>query len=187
MKGNSENNDDDFFVKAYRQTGEQRYLLVLFERYQHLILGLAIKQLKSANEAKDLCSEVYELISIKLLKHDVNHFKSWLYRVVFNCTLQRLKKRSSFVSINETDFFDEESMDFTVSDHPKVKAAKIDDEIHDCIDQLKHEQKNCIELFYLQEFCYNEIAEQTGYLLKKVKSYIQNGKRNLKLCLENKL
>jgi RNA polymerase sigma factor (sigma-70 family) len=53
-----------------------------------------------------------------------------------------------------------------------------------CIDQLKDEQKECIKLFYLEEKCYQEIAESTSYELKKVKSYIQNGKRNLRICMD---
>ncbi|MFN9500440.1 MAG: RNA polymerase sigma factor, partial [Chryseotalea sp.] len=53
-----------------------------------------------------------------------------------------------------------------------------------CIEELNAEQQSCINLFYLQEKCYQEVANHTGYDLKKVKSYIQNGKRNLKICLE---
>jgi RNA polymerase sigma-70 factor (ECF subfamily) len=53
-----------------------------------------------------------------------------------------------------------------------------------CIDLLKAGQQECIKLFYLEEKCYQEIADLTGFELNKVKSYIQNGKRNLKICME---
>ncbi|HEY0653572.1 MAG TPA: sigma factor-like helix-turn-helix DNA-binding protein, partial [Chryseosolibacter sp.] len=53
-----------------------------------------------------------------------------------------------------------------------------------CIETLPEEQRQCVKLFYLQKKCYKEITELTGFELNKVKSYIQNGKRNLKICME---
>jgi len=53
-----------------------------------------------------------------------------------------------------------------------------------CIEELKDEQKDCVKLFYLKELCYKDIVKHTGIELNKVKSYIQNGKRNLKICME---
>jgi RNA polymerase sigma factor (sigma-70 family) len=53
-----------------------------------------------------------------------------------------------------------------------------------CLDELTGEQKQSVELFYLQNKCYNEIAEITGFDWNKVRSYIQNARRNLKLCME---
>ena len=50
--------------------------------------------------------------------------------------------------------------------------------------QLNTEQKTCITLFYLQQKSYQQIAETTGYTLLQVKSFIQNGKRNLKIMVE---
>ena len=53
-----------------------------------------------------------------------------------------------------------------------------------CLDKLPGVQKQSVSLFYLNEKCYKEIVELTGFNLNEVKSYIQNGKRNLKICLE---
>ena len=49
------------------------------------------------------------------------------------------------------------------------------------LEELKEDQKIGIKLFYLESKSYQQIADQTGWDLKKVKSEIQNGKRNLKL------
>jgi RNA polymerase sigma-70 factor (ECF subfamily) len=53
------------------------------------------------------------------------------------------------------------------------------------IETLNQDQKKCIELFYLQQKSYTEVAEITGYTLNNVKSFIQNGKRNLKLKMQS--
>jgi RNA polymerase sigma-70 factor (ECF subfamily) len=50
---------------------------------------------------------------------------------------------------------------------------------------LNDHQRKCIELFYLKEKSYQEVAEQTGFSLNEVKSHIQNGKRNLKNYLSS--
>ena len=52
------------------------------------------------------------------------------------------------------------------------------------IEELYEDQRKCIELFYLKEKSYNDIVDITGYTMNEVKSFIQNGKRNLKIKLE---
>ncbi|MCH7910662.1 MAG: sigma-70 family RNA polymerase sigma factor [Candidatus Hydrogenedentes bacterium] len=57
--------------------------------------------------------------------------------------------------------------------------------LENAIAGLNDEQRRCIELFYLEQKCYNEVAAITTYSLNEVKSYIQNGKRNIKLLMLN--
>jgi len=56
--------------------------------------------------------------------------------------------------------------------------------LEQCLQTLSGEQEQTVRLFYLQQKCYNEIVEQTGLDWKKVRSLIQNGRRNLKICME---
>ena len=55
------------------------------------------------------------------------------------------------------------------------------------LEELNPEQKQCLILFYLEKKSYQEISENTGFSLMQVKSYIQNGKRNLKILLDKKM
>ena len=43
------------------------------------------------------------------------------------------------------------------------------------------------KLFYLEKKTYTEIMQETGFNFMQVKSYIQNGKRNLKLKINEEL
>lgn len=61
------------------------------------------------------------------------------------------------------------------------------DVMNAALKELNGEQQQCVTLFYINKKSYQEIAEQTGYTLMQVKSHIQNGKRNLKIGIENKL
>jgi len=53
-----------------------------------------------------------------------------------------------------------------------------------CLQTLAGQQKLCVELFYLKRMNYSEVAQKSGYDLNQVKSFLQNGKRNLKICIE---
>ena len=53
--------------------------------------------------------------------------------------------------------------------------------------ELNREQQQCVTLFYLQKKSYQEVSDETGFSMLQVKSYIQNGKRNLKILIEKKL
>jgi RNA polymerase sigma-70 factor (ECF subfamily) len=173
-------------IKEYKD-GNQDALARLFKKYMHLIYGSCLKYLKNEEKSKDTVMEIYELLHKALLKHEVEHFKSWLYRVTYNHCMQVLRdeKRHSKKATN----FKQDSitlMESNEDQHLSIEKEELLIHLEDCVKELKEFQKNCIERFYLQEQCYNEIVDQTGYALKKVKSYIQNGKRNLMICMNKK-
>jgi DNA-directed RNA polymerase specialized sigma24 family protein len=60
------------------------------------------------------------------------------------------------------------------------------EQLGEAINDLNKEQQYCLRAFYLQKQPYHAIMEATGYSFAQVKSYIQNGKRNLKLILLKK-
>ena len=187
MKVIHSNKSDEELVELYQVTQKNHYLVHLYDRYFHLIYGSCLKHLESENDAKDVCMEIYELLAQKLLSHQVNHYKSWLYRVTFNQCMQFLrKKKQRTEKIKEFKLNQDENMEFNLFYHPNINKEELLVHLENCIEKLKEEQKKSIQLFYLKQLCYNEIVEQTGYALKKVKSYIQNGKRNLKICIESK-
>lgn len=153
----------------------------------HLVYGSCLKYLKNEEKSKDAVMELYEHLAEVLLKHEIQHFKSWLYRVTYNHCMQILRKDKNL--INKAKYYKADAIPFMDSEEEAHLTAEKEEllvHLESCIEKLKDAQKNCIELFYLKEQCYNEIVQQTGYALKKVKSYIQNGKRNLMICMNKK-
>ncbi len=165
------------------------YLGTLYNRHMTLVMGVSMKYLKDEHDSSDAVMEIFEVVKEDLLKYEVSYFKSWLYMVTRNYCLMRKnklrtqQKRQSLYEQDHRAFMESENaIHLTEKD---AKETQLTD-LEQCIEGLRDQQKQCIELFYLKEKCYREIAESTGYALSKVKSYIQNGKRNLKLCLERK-
>ena len=152
----------------------------------HLVFGVCMKYLKDREEAEDATMQVFEKLLEQLLQYEVNEFKFWIHTVAKNHCLYLLrKKQSQFKNQKEMnkDFpVVMESEEGQTLLNGNWKNTKLD-EMSAAINQLKDEQRLCVELFYLQEKSYKEIVDQTGFSMNDVKSYIQNGKRNLKIML----
>lgn len=181
-----ENNDstDAELVSHYRAAGDLHVLSVLYQRYMDLIYGVCLKYLKDPEASKDAVINIYEELIVKLKQHEVSHFKSWLYTLSRNHCLMQLRKEKGHATVEMPEqFMQSEEMLHLNS------VTQREDQLNSmekCLEQLPAEQKTCVTLFYLQGKCYNDISTQTGIEWNKVRSSIQNGRRNLKLCMEEK-
>jgi len=161
----------------------------LYARYMHLVYGVCLRYFKEPEKSKDAVINIYEKIQNDVHNHTIKNFKSWLYVVTKNHCLMELRKKKPgnliFASGDEklTNFMEKEPELHPMDIEP---IEEIEKALKDCIDKLKIEQKECIRLFYFENKCYREISTLLKTEEKKVKSFIQNGKRNLKICLEKK-
>lgn len=170
-------------VSAYKQSGDLNIVGELFQRYMELVYGVCLKYLKNPDNAQDSVISIFEELVVKLQKHQVDNFKGWLYTLSKNHCLMRLRSEKRQTIVN----FDVELMQSEENVHLNGELEKEENfkKLDYCLGQLQSEQRRVIELFYLQSKCYNEIAEITAIEWKKVRSYIQNGRRNLKICMDS--
>jgi len=173
---------DDELLKLYQSTQNLEWLSTLYLRYTSMVYGVCLKYLKDRAESQDAVMEIHEKLMESLLQHQVANFRSWLYVNAKNHCLMLLRARKGKTTEEIAPFL----MENVLPAHPEEENEK---ELNislleNCIEKLLDAQKLCIQLFYLQEKSYKVIAEQTGFDLNQVKSYIQNGKRNLKICME---
>lgn len=169
-------------LAEYRSTGDLELLGKLYEQYMPLVFGLCLKYFQDEEQSKDAVMQIFEDLVNKLRVHEVTHFKSWLYTLSRNHCLMSLRSSSKheMLSIDENFMENEAFVHLNLEDDTEEKLSIM----AKCIDDLPSEQKVSINLFYMEQKCYKEVADQTGFELNKVKSYIQNGKRNLKICIE---
>lgn len=173
---------DKELVLLYKQTSDMKVLGDLYQRYMDLVYGVCLKYLKDSDIAKDSVMAIFEELVVKLLKHDVENFKSWLYQVAKNHCLMLLRSEKKFTKTK----IDPELVQNEEFVHLNGELEKEENfqQLSFCLGQLNTDQRKVIELFYLENKCYNEIVESTGIEWNQVRSYIQNGRRNLKLCME---
>lgn len=186
--GIEHSNDSDLrMVEKYRTSGDLEILGALFEQYMHLVYGVCLKYFKDRDKSQDAVMSIFEKLIIEMEKHQLENFKSWLYVLTKNYCLMQLRSESSERQKKIKLIQDDRSfMESSYELHPIDKENGISDKaLEDCIENLKEEQMRCIRLFYYENNCYSEIADQLKMDEKKVKSHLQNAKRNLKICLES--
>lgn len=183
---------DAKLIEKYKQTGNNWYIGVLYQRYTLPISAICYSYFKDKDESEDTVMEIFEIVMKDLLKYDVQNIKAWLLSVVKHyCQrkkekLTRLQQKNLALKKN-IDFFmeyEENTSPYSL-DVSMEEYQKMENKLAQAINNLKNEQRICVELFYLHNKSYQDISNETGYSIKNVKSYIQNGKRNLKLYLES--
>jgi RNA polymerase sigma-70 factor (ECF subfamily) len=181
-KISTSNSTDAELVAAYQKSSELDVLAMLYQRYMELVYGVCLKYLPDEESAKDAVMNIFEELINKLKNHQVDNFRGWLHVVAKNHCLMQLRsaKNVKITTLNESVVQLEENLHLNgVMD----KESQLE-QMTGCIQSLPGEQKQCIELFYLQNKSYNEIVDITGFDWNSVRSYIQNGRRNLKICME---
>lgn len=186
---NYKGTEDHELIHAYRTSGDRKALGALFERYSHLVFGVCMKYLKNEDDARDATMAVYEKLMEDLKRFDVQRFSSWIHSVARNYCLMQLRSRKAMLYAD-----DEEGpgWDRVEESHQPPNQESVADKeqelklLEEGIKNLNEEQRICIELFYLKNYCYQDVAEISGFTMLEVKSYIQNGKRNLKLFMLRK-
>ena len=179
---------DEDLVAKFAETQQPRYFGELYNRYAHLAFGVGLKYLKNEAASGDLVSEVFEILFKKIPTANILSFKKYLYTVTRNEAIGRLRqettKRGKMADLkimeeNNDDFMENEGLIRLMDNEPTLEAI-----ITKAIDKLGDEQRSCIQLFFFQNKSYKEIVDITSFDEKQVKSFLQNGKRKLKILLE---
>ncbi|MBN1338781.1 MAG: sigma-70 family RNA polymerase sigma factor [Bacteroidales bacterium] len=178
---------DEEIIARYRESGDTGLVGDLYMRYTHLLSGVCLKYLKDREEAKDMVMEVFEDLFEKLKENEISNFRSWIYTVTKNQCLMKLRKenqekkqKGDFYEINKEEFMESSGILHL------FEETGINDKVGRLgkgMEQLNEEQRICVELVYFENKSYLEVSRITGYSMKQVKSYVQNGKRNLKIYI----
>jgi RNA polymerase sigma-70 factor (ECF subfamily) len=189
LQGNrNRNKSDEQLLEEYCSGRDLKILGELYSEYMHLVYGVCLKYFKDREKSMDGVMQIFEKLIYEIPKHKINNFRSWLYVVTKNYCLMQIRSEKSQKEkmvewINDSMIFMENTVELHPIDENEHKSGEA---LRECIEKLKDEQKLCITLFYYENKCYSEIAASLKIDEKKVKSYLQNGKRNLKICLEEK-
>jgi RNA polymerase sigma factor (sigma-70 family) len=183
---NTSHISDQQLLENFYRDYDNQWLGILFQRYTLLLYGVCIKYLKNEEEAKDAVQQVFLKAITELNKYKVEYVKSWLYMVAKNHCLMKLRERNgkTATAIEDQQIADETD---AASLHRHIEKDQQLELMAASLLELSVEQKQCVTLFYLEKKSYQDISTLTGYSVMQVKSYIQNGKRNLKILMDKKL
>ena len=186
IKGKYDHITDQELLEKFYADHNNEWLGILLERYTLLLLGVCMKYLKNEDDAKDSVQQIFLKVIQELHKYKVEYFKSWVYMVAKNYCLMKLRDRQGKIPVEISEKLaaapQEETDRQTLLQNDQVLEV-----MDEALKELNPEQQQCVTLFYLQKKSYQEINEITGFSMLQVKSYIQNGKRNLKILIERKM
>lgn len=171
-----EDYSDEEIIAGYRKDHHNRWIDLLFNRYSHLAFAVAFNYLIDEEEGRDTVMEIFQKLPDDLKRYEIRQFHSWLHRVVRNKCLRKISKK-----IHAEPAIENLNMECAAVEDPFERYLE---HLQEAIAELKDEQRKSIQLFYLEKKSYQEVCEITGYEMNQVKSYIQNGKRNLRILLE---
>jgi len=173
---------DKELVALYKQSADMALLGELYQRYMELVYGVCLKYFKEPEAAKDSVIQIFEELVVKLKKHEVENFKGWLHQVAKNHCLMQLRTPKNLKTVEfKADFVQNEE---NVHLNGVLEKEENFQKLEFCLGTLTAEQQQAIRLFYLEGKCYNEIVEIMGQEWNYVRSCIQNGRRNLKICMD---
>lgn len=177
---------DADLLARFQSSGGAEDLLPLYERHAELIYALCLRYLGSPQRAEDAGMEIWAVLIDKLPKHEIGNFRSWLQTTVRNhCLMQlRREKRDPLQQADGALMQSDRLLHLKNEPGPQNEDTR---PLYHCIKQLKEEQRRCVRLFYLREGeSYQSIAEEMNLSVGTVRSHLQNGRRNLKICLEGR-
>lgn len=179
-----QNMSDEEVVNNYRLSSDKELVGILFERYSPLVFGVCLKYLRNKDESRDMVVNIFEKLMVDLKNFDIQKFRPWLHSVTRNHCLMFLRKANRPGTEKDIETLQHKLEE--VSNEEKNEKEIQFSQLEKAMEELNDEQKISVTLFYLKDKSYQEIAEETGWEMNKIKSYIQNGKRNLKLILQTK-
>jgi len=180
-KNKKEFTDEELLLR-YKESGDTAYFGELYNRYIPLVYGLCLKYLQNEDNAQDAVMEVFENLLLKISGYDIKVFRTWLYSVVKNHCYHKLKENKREIVVDfDSNLMESDDVSTLFDESNSDEREPI---LNKCIEQLPEPQKISIRKFFFENMSYVDISEETGFNLKSVKSYIQNGKRNLKICIE---
>lgn len=172
---------DELLLKQYLETDNMAVLGELFRGHASMVYYVCYRYLQDSEASKDAVMQIFEELIIKVKKQEIRQFGSWLYVLSRNYCLMQLRsgKKMQYVSFDVVVEFPVNLHQVDHQDKERELTA-----LEKCLEKLPEKQKQSVDLFFLKEKCYKEIVDFTGFSLNDVKSYIQNGKRNLKICMD---
>jgi RNA polymerase sigma-70 factor (ECF subfamily) len=174
---------DAQLLQNFYKDHDNKWLGILLPRYTLLLLGVCMKYLKNEEDARDCVQQIFLKVINELRKYEVEYFKSWIYMIAKNHCLMKLRDHKNVT----VELREHATVAANVETDKKqyIEKDELLQRMETALNKLNPDQKLCVKLFYLQKKSYSEVAEITGFSMMQVKSYLQNGKRNLKLLMEN--
>jgi RNA polymerase sigma-70 factor (ECF subfamily) len=174
-------------LMAHLQAGWNDALAVLFDRYQRLVLSVALKIVRDPGEAEDVMQNVFLEIFRSVAQFDPakGTTKVWILQYAYHRAINRRQY------LNARSFYDQgslEGIETRISDAVPSLGGFTEHELKHLLRQglatLSGPQKKVVELASYNGLSMMEIADKTGDSLSNVRHHYYRGLRKLRSFVE---
>ena len=158
------------------------YVTTPITKKGQLVYGVCLKYLRNPDDAGDAVMDIFEELTVKVGRYEVERFRPWLYTLAKNHCLQRLRRKRLEIPADDAGRIMEYAPLVHLLDGEGDEARFA--ALERCLERLPEKQRECIDRFFYGGKSYADISAETCWPVKSIKSFLQNGKRNLKLCME---
>ncbi len=175
---------EDLELVAKAKEGDQNAFGKLMTRYRDSIFFMVLKMVHNRDDAEDLTIEAFGKAFNNIGNYSADFaFSTWLFKIATNNSIDFIrKKRLLTTSLDQTSTTEDgETSPIAVRDHaPNPEQSIIKDQraekIRSAIEELSPKYRSLIELRYLDELSYEEIAEKLDIPLGTVKAQLFRAK-----------
>ena len=174
--------DDQRLVELSLQ-GDDRAFEYLFNRYSEAIKRLLLNRSVTVEDTEDILQETFIKVYVNLQRYSTDYtFGQWIYTIARNTLVDHLRRRTNDLSIDDRFRAPQAT---TPSPEESVIMNQSRSHFYSAVEELSEEYRQIIEMRFLEEYSYEEIAEKLGRPINTIKTQIRRAKAAVcKLLLE---
>ena len=163
------------------RSGDYELFERLIKEYQNPLYVFLLRIMRNEDDARDICQDTFfrAYKYLKSFREDAK-FSSWLFQIGYHISIDKLRKKKRHAAALSR-------MDLKVKTPGKERDLEIKEEgirITQLMEDLPHNHRAVLHLFYKEEKSYKEIASIMKIPINTVKSHIFRAKEILRKRLE---
>jgi RNA polymerase sigma factor (sigma-70 family) len=168
--------------------GNTNAFSVLVDQYKDLVFTLAYKMMKNKEEAEEVSQDTFIKVFNSLAKfRGDSKFSTWIYKITYNTSLDRLKKRKKENSIVYLEDFNEEEIKVIESMIEHIDEKERNQKVQECLQLLPSEDAFLLTLYYFDDQSLEEIAKVIDTNSNNVKIKLFRSRKKLTSILKDQL
>ncbi len=175
----------DTYIIEKVLSGDRQLFAHLVNRYSAMAYTLAFRILEHKYEAEEVVQDSFVKAFENLASfRQKSNFSTWLYRIVYNTAISRIRSRKSeVVSIdNKAMQIEDDSIYESLSyGYTGEEASQL---VRKALTTLPEDERTIVTLYYLNESNINEIQKITGLSKSNIKIKLFRARKKLLLFLK---
>ena len=175
--------DEELMIHLQQGNGEA--FTVLFDRYNRLVLTIALRHLHDAAEAQEVTQDIFFEFYRSARRFDPSRgkLKVWLLQFAYSRSINRRNYLLIRQFYNRPDLDDAVAWEASAKSTPRIPAQELKQIVSEAMITLPEAQKAVVEKVIFEGLTLREVAERSGTTYNSVRNRYYRGLAQLRACL----